>query len=222
MKHHGRIVSIATAVVVTGAAALTTVGSASAASADASNKTVSAKAANAGSAAPGKLSAAEDGRQLFAGIYFGQGPVAAKLASHGVFKGFELSANDSPKAVHAVAGLADRIEAKSPGIFAEFSVKSRSGDPRLVKEATADVSRALAGVSDADLSAPPAASADCVALVVFVAVAAAVAAVVTVAGTGALVVNAAAVINVVVDTKPISSLPQDELMARLATTLRTA
>ncbi|MFD6532730.1 sporulation delaying protein family toxin [Streptomyces sp. NPDC060184] len=207
--------SIAAAVVVTGAAAFTTIGSASAASAQ-----PDAKATSASSTAPkkAKLSATEDGHQLFAGIFFAQGPVAAKLAADSRLNGFEPGTNDSPEAVRAVAELAKKIERQSPGIFADFSAKTRSGDPRLVDAAMTSVSQALAAASDSDLSAASD-SADCVTFVVAVAVAAVVIGV----ATGAFVVNAAAYINVVVeDTEPVENLTRDELVAVLTTDLRAA
>ncbi|MGW2473198.1 sporulation delaying protein family toxin [Streptomyces sp. NPDC001665] len=164
-----------------------------------------------------RLSATADGHQLFAGIFFGQGPVAARLAAAGLASGFRPGANKSPEAVRAVSELTAKIESDSPGIFAEFSAKSRSGDPRLVEEATTAVSQALTRASESDLSASKD-SADCVTLVVAVAVAAVVIGV----ATGAFVVNAAAYINVVVDTKPSQGLPKDVLLAGLTKTLRTA
>ncbi|MGW0858047.1 sporulation delaying protein family toxin [Streptomyces sp. NPDC002690] len=213
MKHYGRIVSVVAAVAVTGAAAFTTIGSASAATTN-----VNAKSVSTSSAAPkkAKLSATEDGHQLFAGIFFAQGPVAAKLATNKHLDGFEPGANDSPEAVHAVAELVKAIERKSPGIFADFSAKSRSGDPRLVDAAVTSLSQTLAGVSDSDLSTAPTDSADCVTFVVTVAVAAVVIGV----ATGALVVNAAAFFNVVVDdTEPEENLTREEIVAELTTTL---
>ncbi|MEV0008722.1 sporulation delaying protein family toxin [Streptomyces sp. NPDC051840] len=213
MKRHGRTVSLVAALAVTSAAVLTTTGSANASPSQVS--TTAARSGATASALP-RLSASEDGRRLFAGVFFGQGAVAGKLSAAGLLPGFEPGANKSPEASRAVAELTEKIEQRSPGIFAEFSAKSRSGDPRLVEEATAAVSRALVSASDSDLSAPTD-SADCVTLVVAVAVAAVVIGV----ATGAFVVNAAAYINVVVSTKPSQGLPKDELLAGLTKTLKT-
>ncbi|HBF80599.1 MAG TPA: sporulation delaying protein family toxin [Streptomyces sp.] len=214
MKHYGRMVSIVAAVAVTGAAAFTTIGSANAAP-----TSVNTKAERADSAAPerSKLSAAEDGHQLFAGLFFGQGPVAAKLAADGNLNGIEPGVNDNPKAVRAVAELIKKIELKSPGVFADFSAKSRSGDPRLVDQAMTAVSQVLIDVSDSNGSVPGDTGA-CVVLVVSVAVAAVAVAV----ATGGFFVNAAAVINVVVDSEaPMENLTRDELVAGLTKVLRT-
>jgi len=210
MKRYGRAAGIAVALAVTGAAVFTTTGSANA---SAVADTAVAKTSPAPRAP--RLSATADGHQLFAGVFFGQGPVAAKLAADGIVSGFTPGANNSPEAARAVAELTAKIESESPGIFAEFSAKARSGDPRLVEEATTAVSQALTRASDSDLSASKD-SADCVTLVVAVAVAAVVVGV----ATGAFVVNAAAYINVVVDTKPSQGLPKDELLAGLTKTLR--
>lgn len=212
MKRYGRIVGVVAAVAVTGAAAFTTIGSANAAPAN-----TTAVTAGSASAQKAKLSAAEDGRQLFAGLFFGQGPVAGKLAAEGRLNGIEPGVNDNPKAVRAVAELITKIERKSPGIFADFSHKSRSGDPRLVDQAMTTVSRVLVDISSTKEPAPGNSDA-CAVLVVSVAVAAVVVAVVT----GGLFINAAAVINVMVDSEaPMENLSRDELVAGLTTVLRT-
>ncbi|MFE4450040.1 sporulation delaying protein family toxin [Streptomyces sp. NPDC056796] len=214
MKHYGRIVGIVAAAAVTGAAAFTTVGSANAASVNENTQAVSARS---GAVEKTKLSAAEDGHQLFAGLFFGQGPVAARLAADGKLSGIEPGVNDNPEAVRAVAGLIKKIESKSPGIFADFSAKSRSGDPRLVDQAVTGVSRVLVDVSESNGSVPSDTGA-CVVLVVTVAVAAVAVAV----ATGGFFINAAAVINVVVDSEaPMENLSRDELVAGLTRTLRT-
>ncbi|MFF9347420.1 sporulation delaying protein family toxin [Streptomyces sp. NPDC014734] len=214
MKHYGRIVSIVAAAAVTGAAAFTTIGSASAADANADASAVSVSSSTTEGT---KLTSAEDGHQLFAGLFFGQGPVAAKLAADGNLNGIEPGVNDTPEALRAVADVIKKIELSSPGVFADFSVKARSGDPRLVDQAMTTVSRLLVDASDSDGSAPSE-SGTCVVLVVTVAVAAAAMAVATVG----FFVNAAAVINVVVrSSAPMDSLSRDELVAELTGVLKT-
>ncbi|WP_406406607.1 sporulation delaying protein family toxin [Streptomyces halstedii] len=199
---------------VTGAAAFTTIGSANAAPTNVN--TQAATTTSAGTERP-ELSAAEDGHQLFAGLFFGQGPVAAKLAADGNLNGIEPGVNDNAKAVRAVAELIKKIELKSPGVFVDFSAKARSGDPRLVDEAMTDVSQVLVDVSDSNGSVPSESGA-CVVLVVSVAVAAVAVAV----ATGGFFINAAAVINVVVNNPaPMESLSRDELVAGLTKVLRT-
>ncbi|MFE4690164.1 sporulation delaying protein family toxin [Streptomyces sp. NPDC056749] len=214
MKHYGRIVGIVAAAAITGAAAFTTVGSANAAPADVNTKAPSTSSTALERTKP---SVVEDGHQLFAGLFFGQGPFAAKLAANGKLNGIEPGVNDTPEAVRAVAEVIKKIELKSPGIFADFSAKSRSGDPRLVDEAMTTVSRMLVDISDSSGSAPGDTGA-CAVLVVSVAVAAVVVAV----ATGGFFVNAAAVINVVVDTEaPVENLSRDELVAELTRVLST-
>ncbi|MGW9299372.1 sporulation delaying protein family toxin [Streptomyces cyaneofuscatus] len=214
MKRYGRIVSVVAAAAVAGTAAFTTIGNANAAPAKVDRAAATADSATAQKA---KLSAAEDGHQLFAGLFFGQGPVAAKLAAEGNLNGIEPGANDNPKAVRAVAELITKIERKSPGVFVEFSDKARSGDPRLVDQAMTEVSRTLVDISSSTKPNPGNSDA-CAVLVVSVAVAAVVVAV----ATGGFFVNAAAVINVVVDSEtPLENLSRDELVAGLTTVLRT-
>ncbi|MYQ49991.1 sporulation delaying protein family toxin [Streptomyces sp. SID4912] len=214
MKHYGRIVGIVTAVAVTGAAAFTTIGSANAAPTNVNTQAVTTASAGTERSKP---SAAEDGHQLFAGLFFGQGPVAAKLAADGNLNGIEPGVNDNAEAVRAVAELIKKIELKSPGIFADFSAKARSGDPRLVDQAMTAVSQVLVDVSDSNGSVPSESGA-CVVLVVSVAVAAVAVAV----ATGGFFINAAAVINVVVNNPaPMENLSRDELVAGLTKVLST-
>ncbi|MFB7913148.1 sporulation delaying protein family toxin [Streptomyces sp. NPDC056061] len=206
--------SIVAAAAVTGAAAFTTVGSANAAPAHVNTKAVSAGSE---SAEQSELSAVEDGHQLFAGLFFGQGPVAQKLAADGRLNGVEPGVNDTPEAIRAVATVIKKIELRSPGVFADFSAKARSGDPRLVDQAMTSVSRLLVDASDSD-GTTPSESGTCAVLVVTVAVAAAAMAVATVG----FFVNAAAVINVVVKSRaPMDSLSRDELVAELTGVLKT-
>ncbi|MFB4426943.1 sporulation delaying protein family toxin [Streptomyces sp. QL37] len=213
MKHYGRIVGIVAAVAVTGAAAFTTIGSANAAPTSQNTKASTGSTATVHT----KISATEDGHQLFAGFFFGQGPVAAKLAADGNLGGIRPGVNDNPEAVRAVAELITKIEQKSPGIFADFSAKSRSGDPRLVDEGMTAVAQVLTDISQSTSPAPGNSDA-CAVLVVSVAVAAVVVAV----ATGGFFVNAAAVINVVVDTEePEENLSRDELVAGLTKVLST-
>nr|WP_202462393.1 sporulation delaying protein family toxin [Streptomyces sp. SID8374] len=214
VKRYGRIVSVIAATAVVGTAAFTTIGNANAAPTRVDTAAVTAGSATAQQT---KLSAAEDGHQLFAGLFFGQGPVAAKLAAEGSLNGIEPGANDNPKAVRAVAELITKIERKSPGIFADFSDKARSGDPRLVDQAMTEVSRTLVDISSSTKPDPGNTGA-CAVLVVTVAVAAVVVAV----ATGGFFINAAAVINVVVDSEaPMENLSRDELVAGLTKVLRT-
>ncbi|MFC9177503.1 sporulation delaying protein family toxin [Streptomyces sp. NPDC057107] len=214
MKRYGRTVSVIAAAAVAGTAAFTTIGNANAAPTKADTAAVTAGPA---AAQKTELPAAEDGRQLFAGLFFAQGPVAAKLAAEGKLSGVDQGVNDNPKALRAVAELITKIERKSPGIFADFSQKARSGDPRLVDQTMTELSRVLVGIASGSGQAPTDQGA-CAAVVVAVAVAAVVVAV----ATGGFFINAAAVINVVVrEPAPMETLSRDELVAGLTTVLRT-
>ncbi|MFD9858287.1 hypothetical protein [Streptomyces alboflavus] len=79
----------------------------------------------------------DDGRNLFAGLAFGQGEVAEKLSrSHlsDVSEGQAAKAN-SPGALRYAGHVLDRMEAADPGFFAAFADDLRSGDPRRVQSA---------------------------------------------------------------------------------------
>lgn len=100
-----------------------------------------AMASSAPSSAPSAVAplsdAAEDGRALFSGLFFAHGPVGEALATQLRFSDPEglLERNKSRKGRQAIASIEKAVEAASPGFFADFSRKIRSGDPRLVDQA---------------------------------------------------------------------------------------
>jgi len=89
--------------------------------------------------APVKVADARaDGKELFAGLYFGQGSVGKKLMKSDAFIGDrtgQLRKNGTPEARKAIAELTTAIDKASPEFFATFSADVRSGNPFRVKDA---------------------------------------------------------------------------------------
>ncbi|MGX8909301.1 sporulation delaying protein family toxin [Streptomyces netropsis] len=118
-----------------------------------------AKTVKAAPAKPGP-SAAEDGKAVFNGLFFGQGKVGAELAKSPMFSEMrkelaKADAKDSARVARAVTGA---VEAKYPGFFAGFDKKVRSGDPRKVESAVNDAQTKLMSIAkktDAKDSARP-------------------------------------------------------------------
>jgi SdpC family antimicrobial peptide len=84
---------------------------------------------------------AEDGRAVFAGVYFGQGEVGEQLASTTHFGGADVDAlreaNGTAEGRAATAAITDAVAERSPGFFGDLSSDMRSGDPRAVQRALA-------------------------------------------------------------------------------------
>ncbi|GGZ86767.1 hypothetical protein GCM10010329_03290 [Streptomyces spiroverticillatus] len=140
-------------------------------------------------AVPSAASAAaleKDGRAVFGGLYFGQGQVGESLSRSPLFSDLRkgLAQNDKAESVKVADALMDRIDAKHPGFFAEFSRKSRSGDPRRVEAAVNDgQAKLVAELTKGDKSARvPENGQRCGATVAVAAAAVHVAAVFTAAG----------------------------------------
>ncbi|WP_103501956.1 MULTISPECIES: sporulation delaying protein family toxin [unclassified Streptomyces] len=89
--------------------------------------------------------ATADGEALFAGIFFGQGQIGESLKSQLKYSDPEgqLEANKSAEAVDYVASLQAAMAESSPGFFADFSTRVRSGDPRQVEAALNDAGKLL-------------------------------------------------------------------------------
>ncbi|MYR46122.1 hypothetical protein [Streptomyces sp. SID5910] len=121
------------------------------------------------SAAP-KVGSAEDGRALFAGVYFSQGSVAEELSKSPDFRQVtKLSRENSTAEKHkATAAVMSAIEEKQPDFFRAFSEKLRSGDPRKVQSGIADGNTALRALAkdSADAPDPGTASGTCVILAI--------------------------------------------------------
>ncbi|MEU3354415.1 hypothetical protein [Streptomyces sp. NPDC037389] len=138
----------ATAVCVTGATAAAAPSSAGHA------RTVRAAAAK---PAP---NAAEDGKAVFKGLFFGQGAVGAELAKNPLFSDMrkELAKGDAQDSAHVARIVTDAVDTKHPGFFAAFGKKARSGDPRKVEAAVNDAQTKLLSTvrtTDAKSSAQP-------------------------------------------------------------------
>ena len=138
MKFSPKMIAAATAVTVVAGVGLVGTAQASA--------TPAAPASTIQQTAP----APEDGRQLFAGLLFTQGPVADSLIKAGLFQGTPatLKTNRTAEAVAEVSALADAIEAANPGFFAQLSSDLRSGNPQRVQDGLADAAAALEGHVD--------------------------------------------------------------------------
>ncbi|MFG3085622.1 hypothetical protein [Streptomyces parvulus] len=81
---------------------------------------------------------AADGRELFTGLYFGQGTVGEELRGSDAFIGDpegQLERNGTPEAREAIKELTTAIGKASPDFFATFSTDVRSGNPFRVKAA---------------------------------------------------------------------------------------
>ncbi|MFF7726679.1 hypothetical protein [Streptomyces sp. NPDC008001] len=131
----------ATAVCVTGATA------AAAQSAPGHASTVKTAAAK---PAP---TAAEDGKAVFKGLFFGQGKVGAELAKNPLFSDMrkELAKGDAQESARVALIVTDAVDVKYPGFFASFGKKARSGDPRKVEAAINDAqSKLLSTVKTTD------------------------------------------------------------------------
>ncbi|MEV0633393.1 hypothetical protein AB0I77_00125 [Streptomyces sp. NPDC050619] len=84
------------------------------------------------------VDARADGRDLFSGLYFGQGPIGKKLINSEAFMGDrtgELKKNGTPDRRKMIAALTAVIDKSSPDFFARFSEDIRSGDPYTVQKA---------------------------------------------------------------------------------------
>ncbi|MFI1169210.1 hypothetical protein ACH4UM_38025 [Streptomyces sp. NPDC020801] len=87
------------------------------------------------SAPHSKAEAAKDGRILFEGLAFAQGPVADKLAQSGKFVDVATlrKKNSTAEQRKAVTVVLDRIQKQHPDFFSSFSAKLRSGNPQQVE-----------------------------------------------------------------------------------------
>ncbi|MBH1938631.1 hypothetical protein I5Q34_30970 [Streptomyces sp. AV19] len=116
---------------------------------EATASSATSHAASTTPAAKSKADATRDGRALFEGLTFAQGPVAEKLAHSGKFVDVAAlrkknSTADQRKAVTAVL---DGIQKQRPDFFSSFSAKLRSGDPRQVKGGIAEAADILKSLS---------------------------------------------------------------------------
>ncbi|MFI5825306.1 hypothetical protein ACIA8I_40585 [Streptomyces rishiriensis] len=82
-----------------------------------------------------KTETTKDGRLLFEGLAFAQGPVAEKLAQSGKFVDVATlrKENSTAEQRKAVTAVLDRTQKEHPDFFSSFSAKLRSGDPRQVE-----------------------------------------------------------------------------------------
>ncbi|MFF4370832.1 hypothetical protein [Streptomyces sp. NPDC001594] len=126
-------------------------------------------AASAHSAAP-NVGSVEDGRTLFAGVYFAQGSVAEELSKSPEFRQVtKLSGENSTAEKHkATSAVMNVIQEKQPDFFQTFSEKLRSGNPRQVQSGIADGNSALRALAKerADAPDPGTASGTCVILAI--------------------------------------------------------
>ncbi|MEU1312726.1 sporulation delaying protein family toxin [Streptomyces cinnamoneus] len=113
-------------------------------------------------AAPAKPApnAAENGKAVFQGLFFGQGKVGAELAKSPMFSDMrkELAKADAKDSARVAQIVTDAVDAKYPGFFADFGKKARSGDPRKVESAVNDAQAKLLSIAkktDAKDSAQP-------------------------------------------------------------------
>lgn len=82
-----------------------------------------------------------DGKDVFVGLYFGQGHIGKKLVGSGLFAGLpagQLARNNTADGLKVGSEIVRAIETESPGFFAGFSSNARSGDPRRVERAISD------------------------------------------------------------------------------------
>ncbi|MEV0258554.1 sporulation delaying protein family toxin [Streptomyces sp. NPDC050732] len=112
-------------------------------------------AAKAAATAPA-ISAQADGENIFRGLFFAQGEVGKDLSRLDLFskarQHLDNESADEKRAANAVISL---INKKSPGFFADFSKKSRSGDPRQVEQAVSKAQSTLLSVAKEEKSAMP-------------------------------------------------------------------
>ncbi|MEU1372203.1 sporulation delaying protein family toxin [Streptomyces triculaminicus] len=93
--------------------------------------------------------AAEDGKAVFKGLFFGQGKVGAELAKSPLFSEMraELATSDAKDSARVAQVVTDAVDAKHPGFFASFAKKVRSGDPRKVESAVNDAQAKLLSIA---------------------------------------------------------------------------
>lgn len=107
-------------------------------------------------AAAPAVSAKTDGENVFRGLFFGQGEVGEDLAELELFSEARKHLdNSSPEEVRASNVVIELINKRSPGFFADFSQKTRSGDPRQVEKAVTDSQNMLMAIAKDDKSATP-------------------------------------------------------------------
>ncbi|QES46502.1 hypothetical protein DEJ50_00120 [Streptomyces venezuelae] len=162
-------------------------------------------------------SATSDGKDLFAGFYFGLGQTGQAIYRNLDFKNDigELAKNQTPEGREAVAGIVNDVAKDSPAFFADFSTKLRSGDPVRVDQAMTAGAGQLKKYVDEDAAADLG------------------------AGQGKCVFNFVAAANVATTVTAVNfvalynkfwtrsaaldeGLSKDETIAKLTTTLRTA
>ncbi|MBB1256782.1 hypothetical protein [Streptomyces alkaliterrae] len=105
---------------------------------------VTATQATAAPAGP-KGAATADAKDLFAAVYFLQGPAAERLADSGYFDGAHAALKENRSA--DVATVIARIEKAQPGFFEGFGSRITSGDPRQVGTALKDGQDAIDGTT---------------------------------------------------------------------------
>ncbi|MEU5430459.1 sporulation delaying protein family toxin [Streptomyces olivoreticuli] len=110
----------------------------------------------AAAAATPKVDRDQDGKAVFKGLFFGQGKVGAELAKSPLFSDIRKQmAKNNPEDTEKISkAIVDSMNAKYPGFFADFSKKTRSGDPRKVETAVnAAQTKLLTVVKTSDKSA---------------------------------------------------------------------
>lgn len=107
------------------------------------------------SAAHSKAETTRDGRDLFEGLAFAQGPVAEKLARSEEFVDIATlrKKNSTAEQREAVTAVLDRIQKQHPDFFSSFSAKLRSGDPRQVEGGLGEAVDILTSLSTAKAKA---------------------------------------------------------------------
>lgn len=97
---------------------------------------------------PPAVSAQTDGENVFRRLFFAQGQVGKDLSKLELFaEARKHIDNDSPDEIRASNVVIDLITKRSPGFFADFSEKTRSGDPRQVEKAVTDAQNMLLAVA---------------------------------------------------------------------------
>lgn len=86
-----------------------------------------------------------DGRDVYRGIFFGQGEVAEQLAETESFSAMKegMALNNTPEAQATADTLMDIIEENSPGFFDRFGIGVLSGNPMRVQSALEDGTKQL-------------------------------------------------------------------------------
>ncbi|WP_406220538.1 hypothetical protein [Streptomyces decoyicus] len=99
-----------------------------------------------------KVGTDQDGRDIFAGLFFIQGEVGKQFAKMPEYTEAKKNykANNSAKAKKATALVMDAIAKKDKGFFAAYSAKLRSGDPRKVEAGMGDAVKLLNKVVSED------------------------------------------------------------------------